>query len=130
MGVKGAALATIISQGVSAIMVLGFLFSKKSKLRINKESIIPNVKVILSCMALGLAPFIMQSTESILNICFNTSLKNYGGDTAVGAMTICTSLMIKIRNSSDNSLSLVYRINQRVDSRTSVIKISGIHRIQ
>ena len=94
MGVKGAALATIISQGVSAIMVLGFLFSKKSKLRINKESIIPNVKVILSCMALGLAPFIMQSTESILNICFNTSLKNYGGDVAVGAMTICTSLMM------------------------------------
>lgn len=94
MGVKGAALATIISQGVSAIMVLGFLFSKKSKLRINKESIIPNVKVILSCMALGLAPFIMQSTESILNICFNTSLKNYGGDPAVGAMTICTSLMM------------------------------------
>ena len=94
MGVKGAALATIISQGVSAIMVLGFLFSKKSKLRINKDSIIPNVKVILSCMALGLAPFIMQSTESILNICFNTSLKNYGGDVAVGAMTICTSLMM------------------------------------
>ena len=94
MGVKGAALATVISQAVSACLVLSFLFSKKSKLKINKDSIVPNVKIILSCMALGLAPFIMQSTESILNICFNTSLQKYGGDLAVGAMTICTSLMM------------------------------------
>lgn len=94
MGVKGAALATIISQAVSAFMVIGFLLSKKSKLKINKESLIPNLKIILSCMALGLAPFIMQSTESVLNICFNTSLQKYGGDPAVGAMTICTSLMM------------------------------------
>ena len=94
MGVKGAALATIISQAVSACMVIGFLLSKKSKLRINKESIVLDIKVILSCMALGLAPFIMQSTESVLSICFNTSLYKYGGDLAVGAMTICTSLMM------------------------------------
>ena len=94
MGVKGAALATIISQGVSALMVLSFLFSKKSKLKINLESIKPELSIIFSCMALGLAPFIMQSTESILSICFNTSLYKYGGDTAVGAMTICSSLMM------------------------------------
>ena len=54
----------------------------------------PDIKIILSCVALGLAPFIMQSTESILSICFNTSLQNYGGDLAVGAMTICSSLMM------------------------------------
>lgn len=94
MGVKGAALATIISQGVSALMVLSFLFSKKSKLKINLESLKPELSIIFSCMALGLAPFIMQSTESILSICFNTSLYKYGGDTAVGAMTICSSLMM------------------------------------
>ena len=94
MGVKGAALATIVSQGVSALMVITFLFSKKSKLKINLESIKPEMSIIFSCVALGLAPFIMQSTESILSICFNTSLYKYGGDTAVGAMTICSSLMM------------------------------------
>lgn len=94
MGVKGAALATIISQAVTSIMVISFLLSKKSKLKIDLESLTPDIKIILSCVALGLAPFIMQSTESILSICFNTSLQKYGGDTAVGAMTICTSLMM------------------------------------
>ncbi len=94
MGVKGAALATIISQGISSIFVIAFLLSKKSKLKINLQNMKPNIKIILSCMALGLAPFIMQSTESILSICFNTSLYKYGGDIAVGSMTICTSLMM------------------------------------
>jgi RimJ/RimL family protein N-acetyltransferase len=94
LGVKGAALATIISQGVSATLVIAFLLSKKSKLKITLENLKPDIKIILSCLALGLAPFIMQSTESILNICFNTSLYKYGGDIAVGAMTICTSLMM------------------------------------
>ena len=92
MGVKGAALATIISQAITSIMVISFLLSKKSKLKIDLESLTPNIKIILSCVALGLAPFIMQSTESILSICFNTSLQKYGGDIAVGSMTICTSL--------------------------------------
>lgn len=94
MGVEGAALATIISQALSAFLVIRFLLSKKSKLVLNFESMKPNIKIILSCVALGLAPFIMQSTESILSICFNTSLQNYGGDLAVGAMTICSSLMM------------------------------------
>ena len=94
MGVKGAALATIISQAITSIMVISFLLSKKSKLKIDLESLTPDIKIILSCVALGLAPFIMQSTESILSICFNTSLQKYGGDIAVGSMTICTSLMM------------------------------------
>lgn len=94
MGVEGAALATIISQAISAIFVIRFLLSKKSKLVLNLNNMKPDIKIILSCVALGLAPFIMQSTESILNICFNTSLQNYGGDLAVGAMTICSSLMM------------------------------------
>ena len=94
LGVKGAAIATIISQAVSAILIIRFLLSKNSKLLLNKESMKLDFKIILSCIALGLAPFIMQSTESILNICFNTSLQKYGGDVAVGAMTVCTSLMM------------------------------------
>lgn len=93
MGVKGAALATIISQSVSCIFVLSFLFSKKSilKLKINNFKI--NLKLVLPCLALGLAPFIMQASESIIIVCFNSSLLKYGGDIAVGAMTILSSVM-------------------------------------
>ncbi|MEG0590361.1 MAG: MATE family efflux transporter, partial [Lachnospiraceae bacterium] len=93
MGVKGAALATIISQAISCIWVLKFLLSKKSSLRIRKENLKPNTRTILPCLALGLSPFIMQFTESVLSVSFNTSLLKYGGDIAVGAMTILTSLM-------------------------------------
>ena len=93
MGVKGAALATIISQAISSIFIISFLFSKKSKLRIIFNNLKLNFSVILPCVALGIAPFIMQSTESILSICFNTSLQKYDGDIAVGTMTILTSLM-------------------------------------
>lgn len=93
MGVKGAALATIISQAISSILVITFLFSKKSKLKISLSNLKLDYKVILPCVALGIAPFIMQSTESILSICFNTSLLKYGGDIAVGSMTILSSLM-------------------------------------
>lgn len=93
MGVKGAALATIISQAISSILVITFLFSNKSKLKIKLANLKLDYKVILPCVALGIAPFIMQSTESILSICFNTSLLKYGGNIAVGSMTILSSLM-------------------------------------
>lgn len=93
MGVSGAALATILSQAVSAAWVLRFLFSKKSKLRLRKETIRITPKIIVPVLALGVSPFIMQSTESILNIVFNTSLQKHGGDMAVGAMTILASMM-------------------------------------
>ena len=93
MGVKGAALATIISQAISAAWVILFLRGKKTVLRLKKENFRLEKKIILPCLALGLSPFIMQATESILAICFNSSLLRYGGDLAVGAMTILTSVM-------------------------------------
>ena len=93
MGVKGAALATIISQGISMIWVIRFLTSKKSflQIKVSNFKIIPSV--FLPCLALGISPFVMQFTESILSVSFNTSLLKYGGDLAVGAMTILTSVM-------------------------------------
>ncbi|NLL80506.1 MAG: MATE family efflux transporter [Clostridiales bacterium] len=93
MGVQGAALATILSQAVSCIWVLVFLCGKRTMLRIRKCNIRLTLSVILPVLALGVSPFIMQSTESVLQICFNTSLLKYGGNTAVGAMTILTSVM-------------------------------------
>lgn len=93
MGVRGAALATIISQGISCTWVLCFLLGKRTLLRIKKENIRLQPGIILPCLALGLSPFIMQASESIISVCFNSSLLRYGGDVAVGAMTILTSVM-------------------------------------
>lgn len=93
MGVEGAALATIIAQGVSAIFVLKFLFGKKSILKIRKKYLKINKKLALSIIGLGVAPFIMQSTESLVLISLNNQLLKYGGDLAVGAMTIMSSIM-------------------------------------
>ena len=93
MGVKGAALATIISQAVSAVWVVRFLSGSGSILKLKPENLKIIPKIVLPCLALGLSPFIMQSTESLIAICFNTSLQTYGGDLAVGAMTIFTSVM-------------------------------------
>ncbi|MGN0204741.1 MAG: MATE family efflux transporter [Coprococcus sp.] len=92
MGVKGAALATIISQGCSCIWILLFLTGKKTKLRLNPRYMRPEPSIIISALGLGLAPFIMQSTEALLNIAFNSSLQKYGGDIAVGAMTIASTV--------------------------------------
>ena len=93
MGVRGAALATILSQGVSCVWVVSFLCSKKSTIRIKREHLRVKKNVVLPCIALGAAPFIMQSSESVISVCFNSSLLRYGGDVAVGAMTILTSVM-------------------------------------
>ena len=93
MGVKGAALATVISQGVSCLWVLSFLSGKKTVLKLKKQILSIDVKLVLPCVALGLAPFIMQASESVISVCFNSSLLRYGGDVAVGAMTILTSVM-------------------------------------
>ena len=93
MGVKGAALATVLSQALSATWVLTFLLGKQTTLKLRLKNFRLQGRVILPCVLLGLSPFVMQSTESILNICFNSSLLKYGGDTAVGAMTILTSVM-------------------------------------
>lgn len=93
MGVKGAALATIIAQMVSAVWVLKFLTGNRTRLRIRRENLRPKLKIILPVLALGVSPFIMQSTECLVSIALNSSLQRYGGDLAVGAMTILTSVM-------------------------------------
>ena len=93
LGVRGAALATILSQGVSSVWVIRFLCSKESTIRIRRENLRVERRIVLPCIALGAAPFIMQSSESIISVCFNSSLLRYGGDVAVGAMTILTSVM-------------------------------------
>lgn len=93
MGVKGAALATILSQALSAFWVLRFLMGKKTILRIKKQYLKIEPKTYLPCLALGMSPFVMQSTESIISVCFNSSLLKYGGDIAVGSMTILSSIM-------------------------------------
>ena len=93
MGVRGAALATVISQAVSCLWVIAFLSSGKSILRIRRQNLRIVPRLVFPCVALGLAPFIMQGSESIISVCFNSSLLEYGGDVAVGAMTILTSVM-------------------------------------
>ena len=93
MGVKGAALATILSQAISCVWVITFLCSKKTRLHIRRKNIRLQAKIILPCIALGSAAFIMQASESVISICFNSSLLRYGGDIAVGAMTIMVSVM-------------------------------------
>lgn len=92
MGVKGAALATILSQAVSALWVLKFFFGKRSTIRIRKKFLVPDIRIILSIMALGVSPFIMSATESLLQITFNNQLSKYGGTLAVGTMAILLSL--------------------------------------
>lgn len=93
MGVQGAALATVLSQAASCAWVLAFLFGKRTLLRIRKRHLRIRFAVVGPCLALGTASFIMQSSESVIAMCFNSSLQTYGGDVAVGAMTILTSVM-------------------------------------
>ena len=93
MGVKGAALATILSQALSTVWVVSFLCGKKTLLHLRPQNLIPSPKIVLPCLALGSATFIMQASESVISVCFNSSLLNYGGDIAVGAMAILTSVM-------------------------------------
>ncbi|MDD3192635.1 MAG: MATE family efflux transporter [Oscillospiraceae bacterium] len=93
LGVQGAAWATILSQAVSAVWVLAFLTGQKTTLHIRRAHLRLNPKIIGPVLALGISPFIMQSTESLLSICFNTQLQRFGGDSAVGAMAILTSVM-------------------------------------
>ncbi|MEE1505253.1 MAG: MATE family efflux transporter [Acutalibacteraceae bacterium] len=93
MGVRGAALATIFSQAISCIWVVSFLCGKKTVIKLKKSNFKLTPQIVLPCIALGAATFIMQSSESVISVCFNSSLLRYGGDIAVGAMTILTSVM-------------------------------------
>lgn len=92
MGVKGAALATVLSQAVGACWILRFLTGKQTILKLKKRNLKLQGKVILPCLALGISSFVMLSTESLLSVSFTSSLSDYGGDIAVGAMTIITSV--------------------------------------
>lgn len=94
LGVRGAAMATVISQAVSCIWAISFLCGKRTLLRLIPGNFLAGPKVVLPCIALGLATFIMQGSESVISVCFNSSLLKYGGDTAVGAMTILSSVMM------------------------------------
>lgn len=93
MGVRGAAFATIISQAVSCIWVIAFLRGKRTNLRLKRKNMHIRAGIIMPCVALGAAPFIMQASESVISVCFNSSLLHYGGDIAVGTMTILISVM-------------------------------------
>lgn len=93
MGVRGAALATVVSQAVSCVWVIAFLTGRKSVLKLRAENLLPGLKLMPPCIALGLAVFMMQASESVISMCFNSSLLRYGGDIAVGAMTILSSVM-------------------------------------
>ncbi|MBR2445748.1 MAG: MATE family efflux transporter [Clostridia bacterium] len=93
MGVKGAAIATILSQAASTLWIILFLCGKKTLLHLRLKYMLPVPRVVLPCIALGSATFIMQASESVISVCFNSSLLGYGGDVAVGAMTILTSVM-------------------------------------
>ena len=93
MGVRGAALATILSQTLSCIWVVSFLCGQKTLLRLKRENLFVSPKFILPCLTLGFATFVMQASESVISVCFNSSLLGYGGDIAVGAMTILMSVM-------------------------------------
>ncbi len=93
MNVQGAALATVISQAVSAIWVVHFLSSEKSAIQIRRKNMVPDLSILKSIMALGISPFIMQATESAISIILNRGLSMYGGDLYVGSMTILQSVM-------------------------------------
>lgn len=93
MGVAGAAIATIISQALSAVFALRFMLSKKTQIKIKKKNLKIDSKIAVPAVGLGLSPFIMQSTESLLMLAFNSQLLKFGGDLAVGTMTITSSLM-------------------------------------
>lgn len=93
MGVKGAALATVISQFASAVWVVGFLISRRSVIRIKPAKLKPDGKTLFAILSLGISPFIMQSTESLVSITFNSGLQKYGGELYVGSMTILMSIM-------------------------------------
>ncbi len=92
LGVKGAALATVMAQGVSCLLVLSFMFGKRSILHIRKAYLKPNLRILKQIISLGLSPFFMSSTEGLLTICFNQQLLLYGGNLAVSSMTIMSSM--------------------------------------
>ncbi|MGN0256451.1 MAG: MATE family efflux transporter [Chordicoccus sp.] len=93
MGVRGAAIATVISQGVSACFVIQYLCTEKSTLHLRLQNIRFDGRLLLPCILLGTSPALMQLTENMVTISFNTALQTWGGDIAVAAMSILSSVM-------------------------------------
>nr|MBQ8890753.1 MATE family efflux transporter [Clostridia bacterium] len=93
LGVVGAAVATVCSQLFSCVFIIVFLCGKRAIIRLRVRNLLPSPRLILPALALGTATFVMQASESVISVCFNSSLQRYGGDIAVGAMTILTSVM-------------------------------------
>ena len=93
LGVEGAALGTVVAQGIAACFVIGYLCSSKTKLKLRARNIRFNGKLLLPCIFLGTSPALMQLTENLVAISFNTSLQNFGGDIAVASMSILSSVM-------------------------------------
>lgn len=93
MGVAGAAWATILSQAVSAAFAVAFFFGKRTKLRLKKAYLLPKPRILGPVLALGFAPFVMQATEALVNVAFNSSLQAYGGDIPMGCMTVSSTIM-------------------------------------
>lgn len=93
-GVKGAALATVIAQGISAGWILLFLCSKKSTIRVRAAHLKPDIPIIKDIVNLGISPFIIESSTSLINVVLNTQFRKYGGDMYIGAVTIMTSIMV------------------------------------
>ena len=93
MGVAGAAWAPTLSQAVSAAFAVAFFFGKRTKLRLKKAYLLPKPRILGPVLALGFAPFVMQATEALVNVAFNSSLQAYGGDIPVGCMTVSSTIM-------------------------------------
>lgn len=93
MDVRGAAIATVISQACSAVWVVAFLIGKKSTLKIKWKCMFPEWGILKSVFALGISPFVMRATESLISIVLNSGLQKYGGDLYVGSLTVMQSVM-------------------------------------
>ena len=92
-GVQGAAIATVISQAMSAAWNVGFLVSGKSSIRLMVKNLKPELRIIGQTFSLGISPFIMSSTESLVTIALNSGMQRYGGDLYVGSITIMQSVL-------------------------------------
>ncbi|MSS44392.1 MATE family efflux transporter [Anaerosalibacter bizertensis] len=105
MGIKGAALATIISQGASSIWVLSYFFKGKGLLKLKGENLKLKKSIIKEIISIGLAPFSMQIAASMVTVLLNNNLKNYGGDIATSSMAVINSITMLV-------LMPIFGINQ------------------
>lgn len=94
LGIKGAAIATVISQVVTAVWVMAHFMRGKSKLHFKMKYLKPDFKILSSVVAIGVSPFSMQVAASVVTIISNNALKTTGGDLAISAMTVINAIAI------------------------------------